>query len=133
LANTVLTWILKQKWFLNSMWSHIVRTHWMHHAQILRNCYEDGSLDTKRVANYVFIDYICVVFDWINYYITEKCVGIWQKYVRNYRLYLQRLNKIHGSVFHIKITKCSYQHMSVNEWYLSLTERLGSTINALIM
>jgi len=30
---------------------------------------EDGSLEPRYVANYVLIDYICAVFDWINYFI----------------------------------------------------------------
>jgi len=48
-------------------------------------------------------------------------------------VYLKRLDKIHGYVFYIKIKKCSHKHMSENEWFLSLIERLGSTVNALIM
>jgi len=31
-----------------------------------KNSPEDGSLDPKHVANYVSIDYICVVFEYIN-------------------------------------------------------------------
>ena len=82
---------------------------------------------------HVLIDNTCVVFVWINYFITEKGVGIWQKYIRRYRVYLKRLDKIHGSVFNIKIKKkYPYQHMFENEWFLNLIETMGSTINALI-
>jgi hypothetical protein len=34
-----------------------------------KNWPEDGSLEPKHVANYVLIDYICVVFDRINYFV----------------------------------------------------------------
>ena len=58
------------------MGSHNVRTHWMHHLYI-KNWPEDGSLEPKHFANYVLIDYIFVVCDWINYYIVLYNTAGW--------------------------------------------------------
>jgi len=49
-----------------------LRTHWMHQIHILRTGPEDSPLEPKHVAKSVLIDYVCVLFDWINYFIIRN-------------------------------------------------------------
>ena len=52
-------------------------------------------------------------------------------YPHDIQVYLKFLNKVQELVLYIKTKQISYKHLFGNVWFLSLIERIYSTINTL--